>query len=68
MARDYSDGSFNTRFHMMVMGKHGRQRRGSRGGVVASPSDLGIPRVPHQLGGGPCGQQKRRSGSIWKQS
>jgi len=40
-------GRFGARFHMMVQGKLGHRRSGSRGGIVASPAQLGIanPRV-----------------------
>ena len=65
MARDYSDGSFNTRFHLMVMGKRGHRRGSSRGGVVASARDLGLPACPTLSQEKQCGQVKRKCWSKW---
>lgn len=60
------DGSFNSRFHLAVSGKGTRLTRGSRGGVIASPADLGIPKCPTREGKVRCGQGQTSSGTGFK--
>lgn len=60
------DGSFNSRFHLAATGKGSRLTRGSRGGVVASPSDLGITKCPTRERTVRCGQGPTSSGTGFK--
>jgi hypothetical protein len=62
------DGSFNTRLNAAVMGKHCGSRRGTRGGVVASPRSLGVSVCPTRSVEVSCvkATQGRGTGFKWR--
>lgn len=60
------DGSFNTRLNAAVLGKGHGFRRGSRGGVVASPRELGVSACPTLSKEVRCVRQEFEKGTGFK--